>query len=162
MVEPKRNLRAVFPRNLKIALLTTYFSIIFFAKKFQIGLFSNFFVNSKFDILKVIPKKIPILWKIRGGLSFTIAYGESVVEPKGISKKVFQQNLKNALFSASSNFSNQLECYLSKHRPPKGPDSPLAGKRLQSSSYNLPLNIQKFSQGLRRENVVIEINLMIW
>ena len=162
MVEQKRNLRAVFSRNLKIALLTTYFSIISFAKKFPNRAFFQIFCQFQVWYFESNTKKDPLLWKIRGGISFTIAHGESVVEPKGISKKVFQQNLKNASFSASSYFSNQLKCYNSKHRPPKGPDSPLAGKKLQSSSYNLPLNIQKFSQGLRRENVVIEINLMIW
>ena len=46
----------------------TYYSIVFFAKKIENRAFSQIFVSSKFDIRKVIPKKIPIVWTIKGRL----------------------------------------------------------------------------------------------
>ena len=66
VVEQMRILQEVFQQNLLIALLTTYYPIVFFAKKIANRAFSQFFVSSKFDIRKVIPKKIAIVWRIKG------------------------------------------------------------------------------------------------
>ena len=53
------------PSSTRYFMVATYFSIVFFAKKNANRSFSNFFVNSKFDILKVIPKSLPNLWSIK-------------------------------------------------------------------------------------------------
>ena len=50
-----------FQPNLKIALFSSYFPIVFIAKKIANRAFSKSFVNSKFDNLEVIPGSISIL-----------------------------------------------------------------------------------------------------
>ena len=100
VVEHMRILQEVFQKNLIIALLTTYFSIVFFAKKIANRAFSQFFVSSKLDIRKVILKKISIVWRIKGWLEFTNSYSLNVVEQKGILRKFFSTKLqKRAILS---------------------------------------------------------------
>ena len=72
---------------------------MFRAKYIEKRAFSTFFVNSKFDILKVTPNIIHILWWIKGLIWFIIFYGLTVVEHMRILHEVFQKKLDNRTFN---------------------------------------------------------------
>ena len=72
---------------------------MFRAKYTENRAFSTFFVNWKFDILKVTPNIIHILWWIKGLIWFIIFYGLTVLEHMRILREVFQKNLIIALLT---------------------------------------------------------------